>query len=77
MIIFLCQHIKEYLDIISPEERRRFMEEFASWAKLSNEEKRLAFGADDAEIKAFVARNFASGESPATFYTVAKGRDLV
>lgn len=44
---------------------------------MSNEEKRLAFGADDAEIKAFVARNIASGESPATFYTVAKGGDLV
>lgn len=44
MIIVVSRRIKEYLDIISPEERRRFMEEFASRAKLSNEEKNLAFG---------------------------------
>ena len=44
MIIALSRRIKEYLDILPPVERRRFMEEFASRAKLSKDERKLAFG---------------------------------
>ena len=44
VMISLSRRIKEYLDILAPDERRRFMDEFASRARLSNEEKKLAFG---------------------------------